>query len=87
MTNRASWLDLDHAASAEGLGQTALLRDEERGRLSHGTCCSILPSTSLSTDTLTGDLSFFQVLLRTDIKCFGQLVGPQPCSVLIKYAI
>ena len=36
MTRRASWLDLDRAASAEGLGQTALLGDEERGRLSHG---------------------------------------------------
>ena len=37
MTRRASWLDLDHAESAEGPGQTALLEDEERGRLSRGT--------------------------------------------------
>ena len=36
MTRRASWLELDHAASAEGLGQTALLGDEERGRPSDG---------------------------------------------------
>ncbi|KAL3151769.1 hypothetical protein ABBQ38_012743 [Trebouxia sp. C0009 RCD-2024] len=35
MTRRASWLDLDHAASADALGQTALLGDEERGRLSN----------------------------------------------------
>ena len=38
MIRRGSWLDLDHAASAEGLGQTALLRSEE----THGTCCSTL---------------------------------------------
>lgn len=36
MTRRASWLDLDHAASAEGMGQAALLGDEEGGRLSNG---------------------------------------------------
>ncbi|KAL3159139.1 hypothetical protein ABBQ32_011133 [Trebouxia sp. C0010 RCD-2024] len=35
MTRRASWLDLDHAASADALGQAALLGDEERGRPSN----------------------------------------------------
>jgi len=37
MTRRASWLDLDHAAAAEEAGSTALLGDEERGRVSYGT--------------------------------------------------
>lgn len=55
MTRRASWMDLDHAASAEGLGQTALLGDEERGRLSHGTYCSTLHVRNLSTEFVSGD--------------------------------
>ncbi|KAA6416471.1 MAG: golgi integral membrane protein [Trebouxia sp. A1-2] len=34
MTRRASWLDLDHAASSEQPSNAALLGDEERGRMS-----------------------------------------------------
>ncbi len=37
MTRRASWLDLDHAASSEQPSNAALLGDEERGRMSAGT--------------------------------------------------
>ena len=48
MARRASWLDLDHAESAEGLGQTALLRHEERGRPSHGTLFLIIAANHLS---------------------------------------
>ena len=36
MTRRASWLELDHAASLGEPSNTALLGDEERGRISNG---------------------------------------------------
>ena len=53
MTRRASWLDLDHAASSEQPSNAALLGDEERGRMSAGTmvpslCCVVMQPCCLS---------------------------------------
>lgn len=63
-------MDLDHAASAEGLGQTALLGDEERGRLSHGKCCSMLQLNILN--ILNSDVDGDYIQLVTNPKTFAR---------------
>ena len=70
MTRRASWLDLDHAASSEQPSNAALLGDEERGRMSAGMIpalrCAMMQHGCLSAITLP---------LLCDMTSFGKLAS------------